>query len=32
LRAALAYLEAHRRHPWAREIGPWARAMRQALE
>jgi hyaluronoglucosaminidase len=32
LRAAIAYLQAHRRQRWAREIEPWARAMRQAID
>jgi hyaluronoglucosaminidase len=32
LRAAIAYIETHRRQRWAREIAPWTQAMRQALD
>ena len=32
LRAAIAYVDAHRRQSWARELAPWTEAMRQASE
>ena len=31
LRAAVDYIQAHRRRRWAREIAPWTKAMQQAV-
>ena len=32
LRAALAYLQAHRARQWAKEIAPWRKAIQQSIE
>jgi hyaluronoglucosaminidase len=32
LREAIAYVQAQRRQPWAREIAPWLQAIRNAIE